>query len=173
MERENSRRFERQVFSGDDLWGVWRDGTIWIARLLRNNLWAIESSGRVTKGPELPDPVFEVTQVDRERYLQGFPSEVRPKETDLPFALVFPPFVAAFQAPGETIWLEKSKPALDTLRSLHVLDRRGNLLRLLQLHSQGRVLAVGDSTLLLAEQFEKGVRLMSVLIPTPPPAPTP
>jgi hypothetical protein len=173
MERENSRRFERQVFSGDDLWGVWRDGTIWIARLLRNNLWTIESGGRMTKGPELPDPVFEVTQVDRERYLQGFPSEVRPKETDLPFALVFPPFVAAFQAPGETVWLEKSKPALDTVRYLHVLDRRGDLLRLLRLHSQGRVLAVGDSTFLLAEQYEKGIRLMSVRIPISPPAAAP
>lgn len=171
MVRENSRRFERQVFSGDDLWGVWRDGTLWVARLLRNNLWAIEAGGKVTRGPELPDPVFEVTQADRDRYLQGFPSEVRPKETDLPFALVFPPFVAAFQGPGETIWLEKSKPALDTLRSIHVLDRKGNLLRFLRLRSQGRVLAVGDSTLLVAEQFEKGVRLLSIRIPsTPPPA---
>ncbi|HEX7024221.1 MAG TPA: hypothetical protein VF187_05340 [Gemmatimonadales bacterium] len=168
MNRENSSRFERQVFSGDDLWGVWRDGTVWIARLLRNNIWSISPTGQTVRGPELPDPVFEVTQADRDRYLQGFPADVRPKETDLPFALIWPPFVAAFSGPGDQIWLEKSKPVLDSLRTIHVLDRQGNLLRVFQLSGPGRLIAIGSEALLVAEQFEKGVRLMEVRIPAPP-----
>jgi hypothetical protein len=165
MQRGEMTRFERQVFSGDDLWGVWRDGTIWIARLLRNQLESIEPGGRVTRGPELPDPVFEVTQADRLRYLQGFPSDVRPNEGDLPWALVFPPFVAAFRPPGETIWLEKSKPVLDTARSIQVVSRHGELLRILRLLGDARLLGVGSDAALFAEQFEKGVRLMLVRIP--------
>jgi hypothetical protein len=165
MRRENSSRFERQVFSGDDLWGVWRDGTVWIARLLRNQIESIETSGRVTKGPELPDPVYEVTQADRLRYLQGFPEGIRPKETDLAWALIFPPFVTAYAGPGETIWLEKSKPVLDSARAIQVLDRAGDLLRVLRMPGNSRLLAVGSESLLFAEQFEQGVRLMQVRIP--------
>lgn len=167
MERGDITRFERQVFSGDDLWGVWRDGTVWIARLLRNQIESVEPNGRVSLGPELPDPVFEVTQADRLRYLQGFPPDIRPKEGDLPWALIFPPFVAAFSAPDETIWLEKSKPVLDSLRAIQVLDRRGDLLRILRLVGHARLLAVGADALLFGEQFERGVRLMQVRIPAP------
>ena len=167
MTRENSTRFERQVFSGDDIWGVWRDGTIWIARLLRNQIESVEPAGTVTLGPELPDPVYEVTRTDREHYLLTFPSDVRPKEGDLPWALIFPPFVAAFAAPDEKIWLEKSKPALDSVRTLHVLDRRGNLLRAMRLIGGARLLGIGGQSILVAEQFERGVRLMQIRIPAP------
>lgn len=165
MQRGETLRFERQVFSGDDLWGVGRDGTVWIARLLRNQIEMVEAGGKVTKGPELPDPVFEITQADRLRYLQSFPSDIRPNEGDLPWALIHPPFVAAFGAPGDRIWLEKSKPVLDTVRSIQVVDRRGDLLRILRLPGDARLLGVGPDVALFAEQFEKGVRLMLVRIP--------
>lgn len=165
MRRENSSRFERRVFSGSDLWGVWPDGTLWIARVGHNQLVTVDAQGQRTAGPRLPDPVFEVTQADRDRYLQGFPADVRPNETAIAWALVFPPFAAAFAAPGPTIWLEKSKPVLDSVRRIHVVDRAGNLTRVLLLHGQARLLGVGDKTLLLAEQFEQGVRLMQVRIP--------
>jgi len=168
MQRGATTRFERQVFSGDDLWGVWRDGTVWIARLLRNQIESIDPGARVTKGPELPDPVFEVTQADRLRYLQGFPQDIRPNEGDLPWALILPPFVAAFGAPDEKIWLEKSKPVLDTTRSIQVVDRRGDLLRILRMPGNARLLGVGSDAALFAEQFEKGVRLMLVRIPGAP-----
>lgn len=169
MRRENSSRFERMVFSGVDLWGVWPDGTVWIARLLRNQIETRDPRGKVTKGPELPDPVYEVTQADRDRYLQGFPSDVRPKETDLPFALIHPPFVAAFVQPGNGIWLEKSKPALDSIRRIQVLDRQGNLIRRLRLHGEARLIAVGPEQILVAEQFARGVRLMQIKIPAAAP----
>ena len=137
----------------------------WIAKVDRNRLVTIDPQGVTTSGPELPDPVFEVTQADRDRYLQGFPADVRPNETDIPFALVFPPFVAAFAGPGPLVWLEKSKPVLDSVRKIQVLDRAGNLRRVLLLHGQARLLGVGDESLLIAEQFAKGIRLMQVRIP--------
>jgi hypothetical protein len=165
VDRENNRRFEPMVFSGKDLWGVWPDGTIWIARLLRNQIVTRDASGKVTRGPELPDPVYEVTQADRERYLQGFPADVRPKETDLPWALIHPPFVSAIVQPGTAIWLEKSKPALDSVRRIHVVDRQGNLQRVFRLTGAARLIAAGSDRLLVAEQFAGGVRLMQVRIP--------
>lgn len=167
VDRENSRRYEPMLFSGKDLWGVWPDGTIWIARLLRNQIVMRDPSGKFTRGPELPDPVYEVTQADRERYLQGFPADVRPKETDLSWALIHPPFVAAVVQPGTAIWLEKSRPALDSVRRIHVLDREGNLQRIFRLTGTARLIAAGAEKLLVAEQFEGGVRLMQVRIPAP------
>ena len=169
VRRENSTRFEQRIWSGNDLWGVWPDGTVWIMRRHRNQLVTIDARGQMHKGPELPDPVYEVTQADRDRHLQAYPAEVRPKETDLAWALIFPPFMAAFTAPDGAVWLEKSKQALDSLRRIQVLDRGGNLQRVLVLHGQARLIAVGAEQLLLAEQFEKGVRLLEVRVPARPP----
>lgn len=168
MKRENSSRFEPRVFGGRDLWGVWRDGTVWIARVRRNQIVSITPRGGMTKGPELLDPVYSVEQADRDRYLQGFPADVRPNETDIPFALIHPPFAAAFTTQDSAIWLEKSKPAMDSVRRIQVLDRSGRLLRVLQLTGEARVIGVGAEAILLAEQYAKGVRLMQVRIPGPP-----
>ena len=171
MQRNQNNRFERLILSGNDQWGVWPDGTVWIARLLRNQIVTRDPRGRSTQGPELPDPVYEVTQADRDRYLQSFPADVRPKETDFPFALIHPPFLSAFAAPGETIWLEKSKPTLDSVRRIQVLSRTGELQRILRLIGEPRPIAVGGETLLVAEQFAGGIRLMQVRIPAPRPVP--
>ncbi len=165
-----SRRFERMIFSGIDLWGVWPDGAVWVARLLHNQIDIRDPSGKTIHGPRLPDPVYEVTQADRNRFLQSFPPDVRPKETDLPWALIHAPFIAAFMAP-DGIWLEKSKPALDSARRIHVLDRQGNLKRVLRLMGNARLIAVGADKILVAEQFVRGVRLMQIRIPDPPPPP--
>jgi hypothetical protein len=170
VRRESSTRFEQRVWSGDDRWGVWPDGTLWIMRRHRNQLFTVNARGEVHKGPELPDPVYEVTQADRDRHLQSYPVEVRPKETELAWALVFPPFVAAFTAPDGSVWLEKSKQALDSLRRIQVLDRGGNLRRVLVLRGQSRLIAVGAERLLVAEQFERGVRLLVVRVPAELPA---
>ncbi len=163
-----TQRFERMIFSGIDLWGVWPDGAVWVARLLHNQIDVRDPSGKVIHGPELPDPVYEVTQADRDRFLQTFPAEVRPKETDLAWAIIHTPFVAAFMSPGG-VWLEKSKPALDSVRRIQVLDREGNLKRLLRLKGEARLIAVGADKVLVAQQFEKGIRLMQIRIPAPPP----
>lgn len=162
--RENSTRFEQPIFSGNDLWGVWPDGTVWIARRANNQIITRDTRGHLTKGPELPDPVYEVGPADRERFLQAYPAEVRPKETALAWASLFPPFMAAFTVPGG-VWLEKSKPAVDSLRRIQVLDRGGVLRRVLVFRGDARLIGVGAEKLLLAEQFEKGVRLLEVRIP--------
>jgi hypothetical protein len=114
--------------------------------------------------------VYEVTRADREHHLQSFPPDLRPKEGDLPWALVFPPFVAAFTGPEERIWLEKSKPAADSMRTIHVLSRTGDLLRSLRLIGHARLLGVGSESILVGEQYERGVRLMQVRIPVVQPA---
>jgi hypothetical protein len=168
---ENATRFEQRVYSGADVWGVWPEGTLWIARRFRNQVITVSPRGEVHKGPELPDPVYEVTQADRDRYLQAYPVEVRPKETDLAWAVVFPPFTTAFPT-RDGLWLEKTKQALDSLRRIQVLDRDGALRRVLVIRGQARLIAVGTDKLLLGEQFAKGVRLMEVRIPAPA-APTP
>lgn len=165
-----SQRFERMIFSGIDLWGVWPDGTVWVARLLHNQIDIHDPSGRVVHGPELPDPVYEVTQADRNRFLLGFPADVRPRETDLPWALIHTPFVAAFMTP-DGIWLEKSKPALDSVRRIQVLDRLGKLKRVLRLKGEARLIAVGADKILVANQFERGIRLMQIRIPALPSPP--
>ena len=162
--RGNSTRFEQPIFSGNDLWGVWPDATVWIARRFRNQVVAVDARGKTSTGPPLPDPVYEVGPADREIFLRAYPAEVRPKETDLTWASLFAPFAAAFTT-SAGIWIEKSKPALDSLRRIQVLDRSGNLRRVLVLHGQARLLAVGTDKILVAEQFEKGVRLMEIRIP--------
>jgi hypothetical protein len=168
VRREGQTRFERRVFSGADLWGVWPDGTVWIARRHRNQLVTVSPQGILTRGPELPDPVFEITGADRMEYLQSYPDEVRPREMDVPWAIIHPPFYAAFTAPDGAVWLEKSKPAADSLRRIHVLDRGGALRRILVLKGQGRLLAVGAEHLLLAERAPEGLRLLQVRIPAAP-----
>jgi hypothetical protein len=169
MRRETSTRFEQRIFSGTDQWGVFPDGTVWIARIHRNRVMLYSPRGERKQGPELPDPVYEVTQADRTWYLSNYPDDLRPGEADLPWALVHPPFVAGFQGPGETIWLEKSKVITDSLRRIHVLDRTGRLDRLLQVVGHGRLIAVGLNTVLIGETaLSEGVRLMEVRIPSGP-----
>lgn len=165
MTRENSTRFEQRVFSGSDLWGVWPDGTVWVARRFRNRLETITARGEAVRGPALPDPVYEVTVADRQLYLQSYPPDLRPKETDLAWAIIFPPFLAAFTAPDGSVWLEKTKQAADTTRRIQVLDRGGVLRRVFLLQGQGRLIAVGADKLLIAERFSEGMRLMEIRIP--------
>lgn len=173
MERESTIRFERRVLSGGDLWGVRRDGTIWVARTIQNRVDFRDSSGNVRRGPGLPDPVYEITQADRDLLLATYPEDVRPRVEDLPWAIIHPPFTAAFQSPDGAIWLEKSKPAVDTVRKIHVLDEAGDIRRVLLLFGHGRLIAVGSTTLLVAEPGREGVRLLEVRIPPVPPTPPP
>lgn len=172
--RENATRFEQRVFSGRDIWGVWPDGAVWVARRFQNRLETTDASGARVRGPSLPDPVYEVTPADRQLYLQGYPPDMRPAETDLVWAIIFPPFVAAFTAPDGSVWLEKTKQAADTTRRIHVLDRGGVLRRVFLLHGQGRLIAVGGEKVLIAERFSEGMRLREIRIPAAlPPSSSP
>jgi hypothetical protein len=166
IDDETGHRFERRVFSGEDEWGVLRDGTVWVARVYPNQITVLTQGREPRKGPKLPDRVIEVASADREHFLLQFPEELRPTAERLPFAPIKPPFENALATPSGRIWLEKSRPAPDTVRSYHVTDQDGRLLHLAVFPSrQGHVIALSDSVALVAEQYKGGVRLMQARVP--------
>jgi hypothetical protein len=174
VEDQAGRRFERRVFSGEDHWGVQPDGTVWIARVYQNRIFRLAPDGSVVRGPALPDRVMEVTRTDRQHFVLQFPEELQSTADRLPVAAVKPPFENALAGRDGEIWLEKSRSALDSVRTYQVTDRAGDLSHLVILPSrQGRVIALGDTLALVAEQYKEGVRLMQVRIPRPAAPATP
>lgn len=162
------RRLERRIFSGQDLWGVGSDGALWVARVFPNRVDLIRPDGSAQRGPGLPDRIYEVTAVDREHFVLQFPEDLRSNAEQLPFAPLKPPFTDATAGPDGRIWLEKSRPAEDSTRTYQVLRPDATLEYFAVLPSrQGRVIALGDSMALVAEQYAEGVRLMQVRIPRP------
>jgi hypothetical protein len=88
----------------------------------------------------------------------------------LPWSPLKPPFENAIAAPGGWVWLEKSRPAVDSVRTYQVISPSGALSHLVIYPSrQGHVVALTDSLALVAEQYKEGVRLMQVAIPAAPP----
>ena len=169
VEEGGVRRLERRIFSGQDRWGVLRDGTLWVARVYRNEVEWRDPTGAVSRGPGLPDRVIEVSRVDREHWLLQFPEELRSTAERLPYTPIKPPFENGLTAPSGEVWLEKSRAGTDSVRTYHVIDRRGELARVLILPSrQGHLIAIGDTLALVAEQWKEGVRLMQVRIPAMP-----
>jgi len=167
---QRGRRYERLVFSGNDWWGVRGDGRLWIARVRRNEVSVIEGT-RERRGERLPDPVLEVKRADRDQYVQGFPEELRTMAEKLPFAPLRPPFERGFPGVDGAVWLRKAKMAADSIRRYHVVDTTGSLNRVFTTMGNGVVIAAGRETVLFAEQFRGGVRLMELRLPGVPPAP--
>lgn len=165
------RRFERRVFSGVDRWGVLPDGSLWVARVYENRVDWRSPDGKWSRGAALPDRVLEVTRYDRELFLRRFPSELRRTAQELPFAALKPPFETGLTAPSGEVWLEKSRAPADSARRYHVVDRSGRLLREVRVPGQGRILALGESTALVAEPTRDGTRLVAIRIPGKSPAP--
>lgn len=166
--REGRSRLERTVFGGRDRWGVMPDGSLWVARVERSRVEWTDPSGATRRGPSLPDPVYEVTEFDREAFYAQFPPDLRSTAEGLPFALVKPPFEGAFTGPDRLVWLEKSRAGADSVRRVHAVGADGNLVRRLVVPTRGRLIAVGDSALLIAEQWREGVRLLQVKVPREP-----
>ena len=159
------RRFERRVFSGSDLWGALPDGSIWVARVYENRVAWRDRDGTWHKGEALPDRVLEVTRYDRELFLRKFPPELRSTAEQLPFAAIKPPFEAGLNGAAGEVWLEKSRAPADSTRRYHVVDRGGKLLREIQVHGRGRIVAVGNSDVLVASPSRNGVHLFTLAIP--------
>lgn len=160
------RRFERRVFSGVDRWGVLPDGSLWVARVYDNRVDWRDPNGKWTRGQALPDRVLEVTRYDRELFLRKFPRELRSTAQELPFAALKPPFEAGLTSPAGEVWLEKSRAPADSSRRYHVVDRRGRLAGEVRVRGQGRILALGTGTALLAEPTPEGVRLIQSRLPS-------
>jgi hypothetical protein len=163
---EAGRRFERRVFSGNDQWGVLPDGSVWVARVYDNRVDWRSPSGQWMRGEPLPDRVLEVTRYDRELFLRRFPPELRRTARELPFAALKPPFEAGMTAPSGEVWLEKSRAPADSTRRYHVVDRRGRLLREIRLRGQGRIVALGSNSGLIAEPVSEGTRLIAMRFET-------
>ncbi|MGE3615986.1 MAG: hypothetical protein AB7L66_08925 [Gemmatimonadales bacterium] len=171
VKEARGHRFERLVFSGNDWWGVLPDGRIWIARVRRNEVSILEGR-KERRGDRLPDPVLEVTRADREQYVNSFPEELRAMADQLQFSPFKPAFERGFDGAGGTIWLRKSKAALDSVRRYQVVDSAGVLQRVFSLGGRGIVVAADPAAVLVAEIVPAGVYLMEIPLP-PPPAPTP
>ncbi len=154
------RRYERRVFSGEDAWGVMPDGSLWIARVKHNRvLWRDGSGQEVSRGPMLPDPVYPVSRLDREVFVQNYPTALQSTAERLPFAEIKPPFVEGLSGADGNIWLRKSMELTDTVQVYHVVGRAGELRRLVNVPLIGVVLAASTDHLLVAEGLEDGVRL--------------
>jgi hypothetical protein len=154
------RRFERRVFSGSDHWGVLPDGSLWVARVYQNRVDWRAPDGRWTRGDPLPDRVLEVTRYDRELFYRKFPPELRATAERLPFAPIKPPFEAALTSPSGHVWLEKSRAPADSARRYHVVGLRGQLLREVRVPGNGRIVAVGPRSALVAERVSDGTRFI-------------
>lgn len=159
------RRFERRVFSGSDRWGALPDGSLWVARVYDNRVDWRDPGGAWHRGEALPDRVLEVTRYDRELFLRKFPPELRRTAEQLPFAAIKPPFESGLTSSSGEVWLEKSRAPVDSARRYHVVDRQGRLRREIHVPGHGRIVAVGDGVLLVAEPARDGVHLLRFTIP--------
>ena len=164
VQRNTGKRYERLVFSGNDWWGVRPDGRLWIARVNQNQVNTV-ANGKEIKGEDLPDPVYGVQQMDRQAFINSFPEEMRANVSDLPFALVKPPFERAFADPAGNVWLEKSRVYGDSLRRYQVVDTSGMLARVFTAVGNGVIIAAGRGALLMVEQYHDGIRLMEIRVP--------
>ncbi|HSC58379.1 MAG TPA: hypothetical protein VLC11_02355 [Gemmatimonadales bacterium] len=150
------RRLARQIYSGNDIWGVFPSGALWVARVTKNRLDQRDTTGAWRKGPALPDPIYPVTRFDKDYYIQGFPEDQRPMASTLPFAPVKAPFDAAFVEDDSLVWLQSSRSLTDSIRTYKVLDRAGAYAQEVRLKNARRILGAHGGTLLVAEQLEPG-----------------
>jgi hypothetical protein len=157
---DQGRRFERRVFSGDDEWGALPDGTLWVARTYQNRVDWIDSSG-MREGDRLVDRVLEVTRIDRERFVERFPPELRASAERLPYSPIKPPFVRGFSVLPDEVWLEKSRSVYDSAQLYHRVGRDGKLLRQLRLDGWGRALAASDRQALIVLADSTGISVVA------------
>jgi len=158
-------RLERRLLSGQDRWGVLPDGLLWVARVGDNRVDWRDTTGRVTRGRQLPDRVLPVTQNDRDLFLNQFDVGLRPTVEAIPFAAIKAPFEAALTAPDGRVWLTKSRAVGDSLRNYQVIDARSNLVLEVAHPGHGRILALGGGYALVGEPFGGGVRLLLYRLP--------
>jgi len=168
VEGDAGRRLERRVFSGEDAWGVAPDGAFWVARVSHNRVEWFPPDGDRIKGPMLPDPVYPVSRLDREAFLQKFPPALRRTADRLPFAEIKPPFVGGVTGADGSIWLRKSRELTDSVQRYHQIDRSGDLALLVEVPFVGEVLAVSLDRLLVAEGLEASIRLWEIARPVAP-----
>ena len=156
----------RRALGGQDAWGVYPDGELWLARVFQNRIeWrGPAATDTVRRSPLLPDPGLFVQEMDRQIYLRRFPPENRGEVSQRPFAGSKPPFERAFAAPDRRIWLFKSAVALDSVRTFQVADSSG-LLMFVRVPSRGEAIGLDGHHILMAEEFPGGIRLLRYPVP--------
>lgn len=162
---EGRRRLERRLLSGQDRWGAFGDGTVWVARADKNRVDWVTPDGRVTVGRDLPDRVLPVTDNDRELFLNRFDPGLRPSVEAIPFAAIKPPFEQAVAAPDGSVWLVKNRAVGDTTRFYQVINREGRFVQEFTHPGIGRIIALTADQALVAETYAEGVRLLRFSIP--------
>ena len=166
VQSDAGSRFERRVFSGQDVWGVLPDGSVWVARVYPNRVDWIGADGRRIRGTQLPDRILEVTRTDRELFVRRFPPDLRSTVEQLPFAPVKPPFETAFSGPASAVWLEKSQAVTDSARAYHVVGRDGKPLREVRIRGfWARILGASQASALVADPDSSGFRLSESPLP--------
>lgn len=155
-------RVEARVLSGVDRWGVEPDGTLWIARVGQNQVeWHPVGGTRPVRSRMLPDPVLQVSQMDKELYIRSFPVEQQPAVRQMArFAIIKPPFERVLTAPDHRLWLFKSAPALDSVRTFQIVDQQRGLLQVVKVPSRGIALGLSGESVVMGERFPGGVRLL-------------
>lgn len=160
------RRYEPRALSGNDAWGVFPDGTVWIARVNQNRVDRRAPDGAWQRGLMLPDRVLPVQPEDRDRFLDQFPEELRSTAEKVPFAIIKPPFESAFAGPGGDVWIVKNSALTDTTRSAQRVGPDGGLVATYEWKGYGRLIGASDSTLLVAQPGVK-TTLAEYRIPVP------
>lgn len=168
VQASGGRRYERRVFSGQDAWGAFPDGTVWVARVYQNRVEFRSADGKVVRGAALPDRVLEVTRADRELFIRSFPPELHRTAEMLPFAPIKPPFETGFTSADGMVWLQKTKAAFDTAGRYHVVDPRGELTREVRVPTTSRILAAAADRALAVEADSGGLRLLQYTVPPLP-----
>lgn len=165
VQREGGARYERRVLSGRDKWGVFHDGTLYIARFRGNVVeWRNADGTLAARTKPLPDPILPVKEMDKQIYLRRFPEDQRQAARSQTFAELKPPFEAAFGTVDRRVWLFKSAPALDSIRTFQVVDTTG-LKLIVEVPSRGTALGVTGEWILMGEEFPAGIRLLRYPVP--------
>ncbi|MES2305397.1 MAG: hypothetical protein V4558_07810 [Gemmatimonadota bacterium] len=161
----NGPRYERRNLGGQDLWGVGRDGTLWIARVFQNRIeWRRPNATKPLTGPPMQDPILPIQEMDRQIFIRRFPEDQREAARRLPFTAIKPPFEAAYQTPDQRVWLFKSAVALDSVRTFQVVDSSGVRV-VVKVPSRGSALGVTSTHILMGEEFPGGIRLLRYAVP--------
>ncbi len=165
VEQNGRRRLAQLQLAGRDRWGVLANGTVWLGRIAQNQVfWFPPDGSEPLSTDPLPDPIVTVTDMDRRIYIRRYPEEQRPALEQSVFAAVKPPFERAFADRRGRVWLFKSAPALDSVRTFQVSDTTGWVLSV-TVRSYGEALAISDTEILMGEEFPEGIRLLKFTIP--------
>ena len=150
------RRLVRQVYSGNDIWGVTPAGVLWVARVGKNRVDWRDTTGAWRAGPTLPDAIYPVTRFDKDYFIETFPEDQQPMASQLPFAPVKAPFDAVFMDADGAIWLQASRSLTDSTRTYQVLGHGTDLTQLYRIKNAFQILGSANGYAVVAQQLAPG-----------------